>query len=102
MPYHLDELSLIDCKISPVLAEHLMDALLTKSHLRKVALVKIMHSERSFDKVIEFVKNSGHLKELDLSWSSVRPSIIIKLLEVLREDRNLQCLSLGYNRLLQE
>ena len=71
MPLHLEELSLIDCKIGPTLTEHLMNVLLKKNHLRKVALVKIMHNERSFESIIELVQKSGHLKELDLSWSSV-------------------------------
>ena len=73
MPRHLDELSLIDCKIGPTLAEHLLSVLVKKSHLRKLALVKIMHSEKSFDSLIELVQSNMHLKELDLSWSSVRP-----------------------------
>ena len=73
VPRHLEELSLIDCKIGPTLAEHLLSMLLKKSHLRKLALVKIKHNERSFESLMEFVRSNAHLKDLDLSWSSVRP-----------------------------
>ena len=52
MPNHMEELSLIDCKMGTTLIEHLMDSLLERSYIRKFALVKVMHSERSFEKVI--------------------------------------------------
>lgn len=68
VPYHLDELSIIECRISPFLIESLMQLLTTESRLRKFTLVKVQHNERSFDSLVEYVRCKIELKELDLSW----------------------------------
>ena len=52
VPHHMEELSLIDCRISPTLIEQLMGLLLQKSRIRKLALVNLHHTERSFDSVV--------------------------------------------------
>ena len=52
LPHHIEELSLIDCKLGTTLVEYLMESLVERSYLRKLALVKVMHSDRSFEKVI--------------------------------------------------
>ena len=52
LPYHLEELQLVDCKLNSALIEQLMDNLMATSFLKKFALVNSNHSERSFDKVI--------------------------------------------------
>ena len=51
VPYHMEELSLIDCKIGATLIEQLMDFMVEKSRIRKFALVNVHHSEKSFNKV---------------------------------------------------
>lgn len=76
----MEELSLIDCRISPTLIEQLMGLLLQKSRIRKLALVNLHHTERSFDSVVRFLQLSCYLKDLDLSWSNVRPAIMVRLL----------------------
>ena len=73
IPYHIEELQIVDCKMNSTLIEQLMDSLMATSFLKKFALVNSNHSERSFDKVIQFVRKSPYLRDLDLSWSSVRP-----------------------------
>ena len=42
------------------------------------------------------------LKELDLSWSGVRPPLMLKLLQVIQHNRFLTHLSLANNILLEE
>ena len=42
------------------------------------------------------------MKDLDISWSGVRPSTMIRLIRFLKQSCGLQCLSLGYNRLLED
>ena len=58
VPNHLEQVSIIDCKISPTLMEHLLDELLEKSRIKKMALVHVQHSERSFEKLINMLKMS--------------------------------------------
>ena len=57
------------------------------NRLRKFALVNVQHSDRSFEKLIEFVSTSSNLQELDLSWQIVRPNQMLKLLKVIEQDR---------------
>ena len=51
---------------------------------------------------MEFVEDSTFLKELDLSWSGVRPQNMLKLLQVIEQNRMLPSLSLSYNYLLED
>lgn len=84
IPYHLEELSFVDTKMSATLIEQLIDALIeSKSEIKKFTLVDVHHSDRSFEKVTLFVQEALLLKELDLSWSSVRPQSMLKLLKVI-------------------
>ena len=76
--------------------------MLGKSRVKKLALVNLQHSERSFDSVIEFVNRSSYLKELDLSWSNVRPVIMLRLLKEISENSSLVSLNLAFNKLLEE
>ena len=79
-----------------------MGLMLGKSRVKKLALVNLQHSERSFDSVIEFVHRSSYLKELDLSWSNVRPVIMLRLLKEISENSSLVSLNLAFNKLLEE
>ena len=59
----------------------------TNSQLSKLSLVNANQTENSFDKVINFLKESEYLKELDLSWSKLPPTSWKKLLHVIAENR---------------
>ena len=52
--------------------------------------------------VIEYLKESNYLEELDVSWSTVRPQTVKLLVEALKDNRQLTCLSLAFNRLLSQ
>lgn len=71
LPYHLQELKLIDCKIQAAQICQLMDDLLELSQIQKLALIGVKHNFRSFNAVIQFVESSDTLQEVDLSRSVV-------------------------------
>ena len=99
----MEELTLIDCKIGATMIENLLDSIYyNNAKLKKFTLVKANHSDRSFEKLVEYVETSSMLEYLDVSWSGVRPQMMIKLLKVIHENRNLKNLSLAYNILLEE
>ena len=82
-PNHLEELSIIDIKLSPTLIEELVVMLENKSRVKKLALVNMSHSEHSFLMLTDFFKTNQNLKEVDISWSNVTPQLMLKfLLEV--------------------
>ena len=102
MPHHLEELKLIDCKINASLVCQLMNYLLEKSQLKSLSLVNVQHSPESFELVVKYLQESPHLKDLDLSWSIVMPSVWYSLMEVIGANRQLSTLNLSYNQLLED
>ena len=101
-PFNLEELALIDCKLSGTVLENLLEVLANAHQLKKLTLIKPNHSTRSFAKLVHLVETSQHLVELDISWQGVQAQTMGCLLTVLRSNRFLHSLSLGYNRLLQD
>ena len=79
-----------------------MDYMIEKSKIRKFALVNVHHTEKSFDKLCFFLQTSARLENLDISWSSVRPPLMLKLLKIVQTNRSLVSLSLSYNALLED
>jgi len=56
IPHHMEELQLIDCKLSATLIEQLLDSLgENRAHLRKLAIVRGHHSDRSFEKLVHYM-----------------------------------------------
>ena len=88
IPNHLEQLSLVDNNMSAGTVECLMDTLIeNNSKLKKFALVGVHHSDYSFERVINYLDGApkfgtASLKELDLSWSSVVPRVMLRLLKV--------------------
>lgn len=103
LPYQLAEIKLIDCQMNGSHICKLMDLLAeTNSQLSKLALVNAHQTESSFEKVIGFLKQSEHLRELDLSWSKLPPTSWRKFLAVIAENRQLAALNLSHNKLLED
>ena len=48
------------------------------------------------------MQQSEYLKELDLSWSNVMPEVWREFAQVIKSNRQLSCLSLGYNKILKD
>lgn len=62
IPHHLEELQIIDCKLSATLVELMMDGLIENhARLKKLTLINALHSDRSFEKVIIFLQESALL-----------------------------------------
>ena len=80
----------------------LMESLLTLSQLKKFALINVHHTTHSFEKVVEYVAKSESLEEIDLSMSVVPRGCWVKLATVLKENRTLRNLQIGFNVLLEE
>ena len=101
-PNHLEELSIIDVKLTPTLIEELMEQLKSKSRIKKIALVNMSHSERSFAMLTDFLRTNTHLKDMDVSWSNVTPVLMLKFLQEVGQNSSLVSLSLGYNEILED
>lgn len=102
LPNHLEELKIIDCKIHASMIKQLMTTILERSQLRAFSLVNVHHSPESFDLVIQYLEQSETLKELDLSWNIVKPTSWLKFFNLVSENRQLVCLTLAFNKILEE
>ena len=47
----------------------------TECCVKNFALVNVHHSESSFSKLCHFVKEDLRLKEINVSWQSLRPVV---------------------------
>ena len=97
LPNHLEELKIIDCRINATLVSELMNSLLKNSQLRALSLVNIHHSPESFGLVIDFINENEFIKELDVSWSIVNPSLWLNFIEAVGQNRRLTDLNLAFN-----
>lgn len=79
VPYHLEELKLIDIKISSDITNELFELLRIKSSINKLALVHLNISERNFEILVEYIEKTKTLRELDLSWCEIRSHSFSKL-----------------------
>jgi len=89
MPSNLDELHLIDCKISWKTSLALVTNLKQKCYLRKLSLVKASLNEFSIKVLGEALKQMKTLTDLDISWNQLVPKQIIGLVEVLSQNKKL-------------
>lgn len=88
IPYHLEELRLVNCRVSTAASQMLLDTLIEKNFLKKLALVNAsINNDSAMEKICQIVDSGRYLMELDLSWNSLRPSNIFGLLSVLSENR---------------
>ena len=101
VPFHLEELKLIDLKISHQCCGELLSSDLRK--LKVLALVNVNMSDRQFALLIDLVKESDMLRQLDVSWCGVSQSCIARLFaEALKGNTQLTHLALAYNELHEQ
>ena len=62
----------------------------------------MQHSPESFRLVIKYLQESAYLKDLDLSWSIVMPTVWYDLMEVIGKNRQLSSLNLSFNQILED
>ena len=102
LPLQMEELKIIDCKVSHQLVIQLMQNLLEISQLKRLALVNVHHSVESFEKVVEYIRESKSLEEIDLSYTIVPKTCWHKLTNVLRDNRDLRNVVLAFNLILED
>lgn len=68
VPFHLQELHIVDCKIGCAQIEELLSLMIEDCSIRSFSLVNVKHSEASFDKLCEYVESPSRLQELNVSW----------------------------------
>ena len=76
--------------------------MIQKCEIRNFALVKVHHSESSFEKLCEFVRTTHRLRDLNVSWQSLRPATFAQLLEVIKDNRFLQNLNISWNKIVED
>ena len=120
MPSNLDELRIINCRISSAAIKLLVENI-TRSNLRRLALVKAgiagnpqreakaAKAEEEtetgsylFDKILILLRKSRSLVELDISWNRLGPDDLLELFQVLSNNRQLQHLNVSWNHIQEE
>jgi len=96
----LDHLNIFYCRIGWTQTENLLKALKQGSNLRSLSLVKVSLNEHSIPLLEGLVEKSKRLTNLDISWNSLMPRVMKKLLEGIAANRRLQYINLAWNNLV--
>lgn len=99
VPYHLEELKLLNVKMTLNTSSALFHALLPENSLIKLALVKLPITESQFDALVQSIGNHATLQQLDLSWCPVRPSSFGKFFYAITFNQTLTQLTMQWNTL---
>lgn len=70
-----------------------------ESNLRKLTLVKVGIDTLTLKYIIEYLKKSRCLIELDISWNRLSSEDLISLFEVLSTNRLLRYLNISWNNI---
>ena len=73
IPNHLEEMRLENCKIEPATTTRLLEAMLDKCFLKKVALVNCNLTAESLDLLRELLQKSSYIEEIDITWNYLKP-----------------------------
>lgn len=98
------ELKFIDCNMNGSQIELLCQTLEeADSRLRSLALVNAKQTERSFSKMLHWLADSAHIREIDLSKTALYSSTVgwPELFEVVKHHASLRSLNVSHNRLLE-
>ena len=95
-PENLESLRLSHCRLNTKLAQELCDSLKRRCFLRKLELVNCNLKE-NVTALCRVIETNKHIVSLDLSWNSISPANMIKILEVLSKNRKLQSINLSWN-----
>jgi len=88
-PKNLEELRIVNCKISPVSTHKLLQAV-SESQLKKLSLSGAQINEAGLDLLSGMLAHLRSLMDLDISWNGLRPnSHLKKFLEALGANRTL-------------
>ena len=76
--------------------------MIEKCEIRIFSLVNVHHSEESFDKLCQYVRESKRLEHLNVSWQCLRPSVFHQFLKIIRDNRQLVNLNISWNKILED
>lgn len=102
-PNCLEELRIINCKISSVSTHKILSSIHEgSSQLRKLSLSRAQMTDNSLVLLANIVAHARNLIDLDISWNGLRPNANLKkFMEVLGGNRSLQYLNMSWNNLMQ-
>ena len=102
-PRCLDELRIVNCKISHANTFKLLSVVADgSSTLKKLSLAGAQISEQSLALLANIVAHVRSLQDLDISWNGLRPNANMrKFMDALGHNRSLHYLNLSWNNLMQ-
>ena len=93
-------LHLKHCKITAQVTHDLLKVLNShKNHMQSLTLVNVNLNQYNYKELCLFIKNSRHIKELDISWNGMRCHQMYEVVDAIQDNRTLQDLNLGYNNM---
>ena len=101
IPYHLQELRISGCHLTPQITSQLIEVITKKSYLKQFELSKDIMSDDDALGVAEFCMASKNLEDLDLSANDLLPKAMDILLSVIRENKKLLFLNIAHNNLIE-
>ena len=100
IPYHLEELRLVNCKISQNALSALINIFHSRNYLKRLGLVNLGMTEGALKQLTPFIQNSRYLIELDLSWNGFRAIKIADFIDAIGENKQLQYFNFSWNNLV--
>ena len=98
----MEEFRIIDCKITLSAAAKLVDIIVKKSYLQKLALVNCNLSEKSVYELSKYTLKNQYLRELDLSWCKTSRATWTSFFTAVKDSKELRKLSLVGNMLIEQ
>lgn len=93
-------LHLIHCKMPANVTNDLLVMLNSeKNHIRCLSLVNVNLNQSNYKELINFIRGSKQLQQLDVSWNGMRCHQMYELIDCIVDNRSLQDLNLSYNNL---
>lgn len=100
-PYHLDELMINHCKITPKAVCHLFSELIRTSYISKLSLVNANLNIQGLSLISQMIRTNKFITHLDLSWNNAPVEHWREFLEAVRANRRLKFLNLSWNTLIK-
>ena len=101
VPYHLEELRVSACRITPDVTTDLIQAIMEKGSLKQFELAETVLFEDDIEFIGDFMQRSRELEELVLSGNSMVPNQMDMLMQVIRHNKKLVQLNISFNNMIE-
>ena len=101
IPYHLQELRISSCNLTPQITSQLIEVITKRSYLKQFELSNAQMSDDDALGVAQFAMQSKNLEDLDLSFNDLLPKAMDILWSVIREHKKLLFLNIAHNNLIE-